>query len=402
MCRDSARSYSEFHRLPVLAYLMFWNKRKAPQTNNEADESHPRASSQLVAPDLDGALDTVADFLRTFGHHSFDTDECDALELQTQCDEWVRELLVYFESTPHGPQRDWAGARRFFRQTRQQEAAYVSRSLQNLREALQTFAQCLTQAVQEDRVAEQAIDTRLNGLLFSLTDKDTGRVRAEAVSVVSQVRDMMAKRRKREERQVAMLSQRLMNLRSELTEARAAASLDGLTKLSNRQAFDTHVQRISDLGLLFSCPPVLLMLDVDHFKRVNDTYGHPGGDTVLREVANALLRTFLRKQDFVARFGGEEFAVLLIDTSLQSAVELAERVRDMVQRRPVTYADEEISVTLSIGLATLGPGQTPAEWLKRADDVLYQAKANGRNCLRVAEPALGGPSSRPLRGQAQP
>lgn len=381
---------------------MFWNKRKAPQANNEADESHPRASSELVGSDLDGALDTVSDLLRTFGHHSFDTDECDALELQRQCDEWVRQLLVHFESTPRGPRRDWAGARRFFRQTRQEETAYVTRSLKNLREALQTFAQCLTQAVQEDRVAEQDIDRRLNGLLSSLTDKDTGRVRAEAVSVVTQVRDMMAKRRKREERQLAMLSERLMNLRSELTEARAAASLDGLTKLSNRQAFDTHVQRISDLGLLFSCPPVLMMLDVDHFKRVNDTYGHPGGDKVLREVANALLRTFLRKQDFVARFGGEEFAVLLIDTSLQSALELAERVRHMVQQRPVKYEDEEISVTLSIGLAALAPGQTPTEWLKRADDALYQAKASGRNCVRIAEAVVGGPTSRPLNKQPAP
>jgi diguanylate cyclase len=364
---------------------MFWNKSKAA-LGPDGEGVAPRASGGPGASDLDAALDTVAYLLRTFGHHGFDTDESSAEEVKQRCESWVRELLVQFASDERGPRRDWLGARQFFRQCRQQETAYVERSLTNLREALHAFAQCLTAAVQEDRVAEQTIETSLTGLLSSLTDKDTGRVRAEAASVASQVREMMAKRRKREERQLAMLSQRLMNLRSELTEARAAASLDGLTKLSNRQAFDTHVQRISDLGLLFSCPPVLMMIDVDHFKRVNDTHGHPGGDAVLREVANSMVRTFLRKQDFVARFGGEEFAVLLIDTSARSASELAERARVMVQERPVTYSNQEISVTISIGLSLLAPGQSPAEWLRRADEALYRAKASGRNCLRLADP----------------
>lgn len=364
---------------------MFWNKSKSVPDNGDEERSHARASSARRGSDLDAALDAVADFLRTFGHHAFDTDECDAEVLKERCDQWVRDLLVQFSSDEQGPKRNWLGARQFFRQTRQAETAYVERSLGNLREALQTFAQCLTAAVQEDRLAEQAIETSLTGLLTTLTDKDTGRVRAEAATVVSQVREMMTKRRKREEHQLALLSQRLMNLRSELTEAKAAASLDGLTKLSNRQAFDTHVQRISDLGLLFSCPPVLMMIDVDHFKRVNDTHGHPGGDAVLREVANSLLRTFLRKQDFVARFGGEEFAVLLIDTAARSATELAERARLMVQERPVKYADREISVTISVGMSLLLPGQTPSDWLKRADEALYHAKASGRNCLRIAE-----------------
>ncbi len=137
-----------------------------------------------------------------------------------------------------------------------------------------------------------------------------------------------------------------------------------------------------------------MMIDVDHFKRVNDTHGHPGGDAVLREVANSLLRTFLRKQDFVARFGGEEFAVLLIDTSSRSATELAERVRLMVQERPVKYANKEVSVTISVGMSLLTAGQTPTDWLKRADEALYQAKASGRNCLRVAD-WVHGVSARP-------
>jgi diguanylate cyclase len=376
---------------------MLWSKRKPdPAPPNPKAEPPPAGGS---AQDSEAALSAVADLVRTFGHHAFDTDTSDAAEFARQCDSWVTELLVTFTRSDDGsPRRNWAGLRHFIRKARQSEAAYVTRSLGNLREAIQTFAQCLTGAVQEDRQLDESVEASLSNLLTAVAaNKDTQKVREEVTTVVSRVREAMVKRRQREERQTALLAQRLRNLRSELTEAKVAASMDGLTKLSNRQAFDAHVQRLRDLGLLFSAPPCLLMIDVDHFKQVNDTYGHPGGDVVLQEVANCLVRTFLRKQDFVARFGGEEFAVLLVDTSLASAFELAERTRTSLQQRPITYGDEEISVTISIGIADLAPVQSTKDWLKRADDALYEAKASGRNCCRVIDAATNAVTSNHLR-----
>lgn len=373
---------------------MLWSKRK-PNPTPPIPKTE-LGSAGAAAQDSEAALSAIADLVRTYGHHAFDTDTSEATELARQCDAWVTELLVTFTRSDDGsPRRNWAGLRHFMRKARQSEAAYVTRSLGNLREAIQTFAQCLTGAVQEDRQLDESVEASLTNLLTAVTaNKDTQKVREEVVTVVSRVREAMVKRRQREERQTALLAQRLRNLRSELTEAKVAASVDGLTKLSNRQAFDTHVQRLRDLGLLFSSPPCLLMIDVDHFKQVNDTYGHPGGDVVLQEVANCLLRTFLRKQDFVARFGGEEFAVLLVDTSLASVFELAERTRSSLQQRVITYGDEEIRVTISIGIAVLEPGQSTMAWLKRADDALYEAKASGRNCCRLIDSAANVVSAR--------
>lgn len=375
---------------------MLW-KRK-PEVAPEAAAT-PSASRAEVSPppdDQDAALSAVADLVRTFGHHAFDTDETEATELARQCDSWVSDLLVSFTLDEAGkPRRNWPGLRHFLRKARQSEAAYVTRSMGNLKEAIQTFAQCLTVAVHEDRQTDESVEQNLTGLLDVLSsNKDTEKVREEVFAVVGRVRDAMDKRRQREERQMALLSRRLRNLRSELTEAKVAASIDSLTKLSNRQAFDAQVQRLRDLGLLFSCPPCLLMLDVDHFKLVNDTYGHPGGDVVLQEVAKCLLRTFLRKQDFVARFGGEEFAVLLVDTDLESVLALAERARLTLQQKPIVYGAQQISVTMSIGVAALSPGQSTDDWLKRADEALYEAKASGRNCFRCA-PVEASPSSAP-------
>jgi diguanylate cyclase len=375
---------------------MLWKRKPEVTPEVTATPNARRDEPAAAAEDTEAALSAVADLVRTFGHHAFDTDETEATELARQCDSWVRDLLVSFTVDDAGkPRRNWPGLRHFLRKARQSEAAYVTRSMGNLKEAIQTFAQCLTVAVHEDRQADESVEQNLTGLLEVVTtNKDTQKVREEVIAVVTRVRDAMEKRRKREERQMALLSQRLRNLRSELTEAKVAASIDSLTKLSNRQAFDAQVQRLRDLGLLFSSPPCLLMIDIDHFKLVNDTYGHPGGDVVLQEVSKCLLRTFLRKQDFVARFGGEEFAVLLVDTNLSSVVELAERACTTLQQKVIVYGDQEISVTMSIGVAPLTPGQATSDWLKRADEALYEAKASGRNCFRLAS-VEASPSSVP-------
>src|SRR5262249_14471485 len=157
------------------------------------------------------------------------------------------------------------------------------------------------------------------------------------------------------------------------------ATMDALTRLYNRAAFDEHVTRISDLGLLLGTPPSLLMIDVDHFKRLNDTNGHPAGDEALRRVSECLLRNFLRKEDFVARSGGEEFAVVLMDASLTDVRTLAERLRKNVRAMNIEHRGTSFSVTVSVGVASLVPGETATAWIDRADKALYAAKGAGRD-----------------------
>ncbi|HXV21021.1 MAG TPA: GGDEF domain-containing protein [Desulfuromonadales bacterium] len=126
----------------------------------------------------------------------------------------------------------------------------------------------------------------------------------------------------------------------------------------------------------------LLMLDVDHFKRHNDTYGHQTGDLILKEIADRLVRS-LRRYDFVGRYGGEEFLAVLPGTGFDGARAIAERIRERVAAAPVVIDGVEIPVTVSLGLAcTVGDGESFEEALKRADDGLYRAKSEGRN--RVA------------------
>jgi diguanylate cyclase (GGDEF)-like protein len=128
------------------------------------------------------------------------------------------------------------------------------------------------------------------------------------------------------------------------------------------------------------------MIDVDHFKQLNDTYGHLAGDQALRAIA-ARLRDNLRENDIIGRFGGEEFVVLLPETGLEQALHVAERLRAAIGAQPVPTDEGEVSVSVSIGVASCESARQPLsveQLLKRADDALYVAKRRGRNQIKVA------------------
>ena len=163
-------------------------------------------------------------------------------------------------------------------------------------------------------------------------------------------------------------------------ELHRIASSDALTNLSNRRSFLKRLKEETDRSRRHSIPLSLLMVDLDHFKKVNDTYGHDCGDDVLKETAN-VLRESCRSIDLPARLGGEEFAVLLPQTMMGPAVHVAERIRTSLAEREFTsHAGVDFSVTCSVGVAELAASGADIDaLLKAADEALYLAKEHGRN-----------------------
>ncbi len=162
------------------------------------------------------------------------------------------------------------------------------------------------------------------------------------------------------------------------------ATHDGLTKLTNYQRFQEVLDEEMYRAKRYKMPLTLLMADLDHFKKINDTFGHLAGDYILREVSN-LLQKSMRKSDMVARYGGEEFAVLLPETPQEGAHILAERLRERLASMEFTYGEQTIFVTMSIGIAAFSAktDSSNADLVKKADRALYRAKESGRNkcCL---------------------
>jgi two-component system, cell cycle response regulator len=183
-------------------------------------------------------------------------------------------------------------------------------------------------------------------------------------------------------------------LRHNYEQSLSMALTDSLTGVFNRRYVSAHLPRLMERSWESQKPVAILMFDIDHFKTVNDTYGHGVGDEVLREVANRTNRN-LRNFDLVARYGGEEFIVVMPDTDRDAAYAVAERLRRRVGEETFAVSTQaaEITVTISIGVAVVdGVGDTADAILKRADDALYQAKRSGRNrtvASGVAEAPVG-------------
>ncbi|MDR3496166.1 MAG: PleD family two-component system response regulator [Ancalomicrobiaceae bacterium] len=170
-------------------------------------------------------------------------------------------------------------------------------------------------------------------------------------------------------------------LRNNVQHTLEMAATDGLTGLYNRRYLMSHLSGFVDQSAERARPMAVLIVDIDFFKRINDTYGHDAGDEVLREFSQRM-RANIRGMDLVARFGGEEFVVVMPDTDLGLAQGIAERLRQTVAGQPfsVSGGASAVDVTISVGIATFDRGDdTPDTMLKRADTALYRAKRDGRN-----------------------
>jgi diguanylate cyclase (GGDEF)-like protein len=165
----------------------------------------------------------------------------------------------------------------------------------------------------------------------------------------------------------------------------AAAHTDALTRVYNKgyllQALDAEFKRAKALHTDLS----IIFFDLDHFKKINDTFGHEAGDCVLKEIAEFIRRELLRPRDIFARYGGEEFVILLPGGNVKDTAALAERIRVAVDAHAFVYEDQRMPVTCSMGVATLLPGiESASTLLRTADTAGYSSKQNGRNRVTIA------------------
>lgn len=183
----------------------------------------------------------------------------------------------------------------------------------------------------------------------------------------------------------------LSRVESDITRIEETSRRDGLTGLLKREPFADQSQRLIDFCRRSELPAGVLVLDIDHFKNVNDTYGHAAGDTALRAAARQMQRT-VRDSDVLCRYGGEEFAVFVPNATAEQGKELAERIRRDVEMHAIPLADQDLTITVSVGVAgaepalwdEIEPSEILATLVNRADRALYDAKRAGRNRVVVA------------------
>jgi diguanylate cyclase len=207
-----------------------------------------------------------------------------------------------------------------------------------------------------------AIKTKLTALVVAL-DTDIN----DALSVIKQ-----------EHFEIANLKKKIKTLENELESAKEEAGVDFLTKLSNRKVLDEELERFDELYSRFNDNYSLVFFDIDHFKKINDSYGHMAGDVVLASFAQ-ILKKASRDMDIVGRWGGEEFVAILPKTDLEGAKKYAEGIRNAVMHTKFIYKETRIDVTVSCGCAQRSDNKSLKDILKSSDEQLYKAKQNGRN-----------------------
>jgi diguanylate cyclase len=272
--------------------------------------------------------------------------------------------------------------------------------LQRLNERLESFQSNLQAASAghaDSRSAAQAMDTQIreqvDGLQSSVQEAadldDLKHVLENHLEVLLGTMDQHRQQRDEREQEVAArlqslaervahMEQEAQGFREHLEEQRQKALIDPLTGLPNRAAWSERLEYEIGQWQKHGNTLMLAMLDLDHFKRINDNYGHLAGDKVLKIIAN-VLRKRLRPTDFIARFGGEEFVLLMPSTVPADGMKLLETLRASIEACPFHFRGEPVTVTLSIGLATFRHGEHGDVVLKRADQALYRAKNAGRN-----------------------
>lgn len=208
---------------------------------------------------------------------------------------------------------------------------------------------------------------------------------AEVDRVITDTRETEQSQRHMQN-QLKDLTAEMEVLKTELIQVKQASLIDGLTGVSNRKAFDESLQEAMTIAQQEQSPYVLLMLDVDHFKAVNDNHGHIVGDKVLRFIASAAKRC-IKGKDVIARYGGEEFAVILKDTDMLGGNVVAEEIRSTIAAGVLRDTQTQKAygrVTISIGMTQFMATDTVDGLVGRADQALYRAKENGRNRIEKA------------------
>jgi diguanylate cyclase len=369
------------------------SQRPAATAAKPAQDTNAKGPNAAGGPLAESALDTLAGFVRSLGEFVLPNEEPDAATFRARADAWANHVAIAApppdgerEAGPDVPndlprgRRDWGGLRRFVRSYLQSSAQKTEAVVTDLRQTVWLFIRNLNQAFIEGGESDAEIKRRLAHLEELAQAASASDLKREVLATVGGIAEMMEARRHRQREELQRLGDRVRSLGSELETARRDGETDPLTALVNRKGFDEFIARTLEICGAFGQDATLLLIDLDHFKTINDTHGHTTGDETLRRVADAVVRVFLRKSDFCARYGGDEFAVVLRETSASQAAALAERVLRGVRALEVAgKGGDTVRPTVTIGIGAAAPGDSVKAWIDRADRGLYAAKQAGRD-----------------------
>lgn len=259
---------------------------------------------------------------------------------------------------------------------------YLGAREKEFREIIDLLTEAITGLKADNEDLTEEVYASSDALAAIIRLDDIKKIKAALRTEVDALRMVIQDKESRDQQRLETLSAQVKTLNAELEKALAASQRDGLTGAFNRKSFDVKLRQFFDAGPNKAGAFSLLLVDIDDFKAVNDTYGHPVGDRVLASVVQKCQQC-IRNEDVLARYGGEEFAVILAGASLRIATKRARQICKRIAATRYTIdprqPDVDLAVTVSIGVGTAGTDDSPEALIARTDKALYKAKESGKN-----------------------
>jgi diguanylate cyclase (GGDEF)-like protein len=347
----------------------------------------PSGPAEPPREETDEALDMVAALLRALAQTTTLPVAAESL------DAWARHLLVLTPAPgtegDAAASRDWAHARTSAVVHIRREAADHAQAIGDLQDVAWSVVEGTARLISTDAQLDRRTEESLGRLRAALA-RPAHQLKHAVAEALDSLTEVVETRNTRERAVDGQLAIRLASLSSELEATRREASLDALTGLANRGSLDRELQHATALHALSGEPLCVMVVDLDDFKRVNDARGHATGDDAIRLAAGVLAKSFPRSSDVVARYGGDEFVVILRFARLADCRRLAERFLDRLYETEIPGDDGALRLTASVGVAEATAADTSATLLKRADEALYRAKELGKNRVALAGDGIAG------------
>lgn len=359
-------------------------------TQNHSTATTDETVENRIDKQADDAFDTLGYLFQAFGRDGFRIDvDPDGDTFPEQCSGVARHIengaavLDLDIADAAGGARNWGAIRRFFADRRRDERSFVERTLGDYRTAVEDLVVGLADLCQHTDLTEERVSGSLAAMSHIVESGKLPEIKAALAEAILSINAAFREQKESYEKQIESLQSGMSGLREDLMAAHEEMKLDPLTELYNRRAFDTAIERFINVHYVVNQPVSLVMIDVDNFKTINDTLGHAAGDDLLKAVSDLMTRAFIRKNDLICRYGGDEFAVILPETPVDKSSVSIERFLDSVRALTLPDWPEELVVSCSAGCAGITAGDTVETLVERADAALYAAKQSGRNCLRI-------------------
>lgn len=358
-----------------------WVKKLVEQFDMDWGTTQNSPGKTREVPNISEDRATLLFILDVFNKHLFEIQNHSVRKVRNKLDSYAKELV-----RPDGAdtERVLFELRQFISSYRIDEYSYVQNTFDDFKRIIWDFADHLSEEVEAEASSNADINQSLEQLREAVESNSIEDLRAKSREFIDFYIKHQSSHNERRSKRMETIKKNLTTVKRQLLEANTTMRRDHLTGAHNRRSYDEQIRRYLQLHDIDKDPMTLIILDIDFFKKINDSYGHDIGDFILKECVRLIQESFSREEDFIARLGGEEFAVILPGCDAKAAIKMAEEAMNRIRKEVFVHEHLQIRFTVSMGIAEVCSGEKADSLYKRADEALYESKQTGRNKYTLA------------------